>query len=184
VGLLRYLPLTSGLAAVALGFTSCAVGSGIPTFGGDAGKTNLSSEALKEFKEVLATSANPEWCKVVDSSTLTESMVYTTCYFYAAEERGLRKYKVVTCGYNSENEELGAGSNEYCEKPKDELVSNYIAGKSRRYFGNEELLPDEKDAEAQKDIATSLGFLFVLVGLILSALGFVLLVSLPSSKKS
>ena len=184
MGLLRYLPLASGLAALALGFTSCAVGSGIPTFGGDASKPNLSSEALKAFKEVLATSANPEWCKVVDSSTLTESMVYTTCYFYAAEERGLRKYKAVTCGYNSENEELGAESNEYCEMPRDELVSNYIAGKSRRYFGNEELLPAEKDAEAQKDIATSLGFLFVFGGFLLSAVGFLLLVCLPASKQS
>lgn len=184
MGFLRYLPLASGLSAVALGFTSCAVGSGIQTFGGDAGKAILSSEDLKGFQEVLATSANPEWCKVVDSSTFTESMVHTTCYFYASEERGSRKYKAVTCGYNSENEKLGFGSNEYCENPRDEWISNYDAGKFRRYFGDEELLPAEKDAAAQKDIATSLGFLFVLGGLFLSAVGFVFFVSFSSSKKS
>lgn len=96
MGLFRYFTLASGLVVLALGFTSCAVGLGIKTFGEDAEKASLSSEDLKGFQEILATSANPEWCKVVGSSTLNESVGYTICYFYSGDERGLRKYKAVT----------------------------------------------------------------------------------------
>ena len=182
MGLFRYLTVASGLVAVALGFTSCVVGSGIQTFGEDAKKASLSSEDLKGFQKILATSANPDWCKVVESSTFTESMVYTICFFYSGDERGLRKYKVLTCGYNSENKKYGWGANEYCEKPRDELVSDYEVGKSRRYFGSEELLPAEKDAAAQKDFATILGLFSIVGGFCLSAVGILIAVILPPSK--
>lgn len=74
------------------------------------------------------------------------------------------------------------GANEYCERPRDELVSDYEVGKSRRYFGSEELLPAEKDAAAQKNFAIWVSLFSFVGGFCLSAVGILIAVILPPSK--
>ena len=176
MGLMRLLPLALGLATVGLGFTSCGVSFGINIIGDDSTKSVLTPETLRRFQEVARTSEPPEWCKSNESSTLTESVQYTSCYFYQATKKGIREYQVITCGYNSENEKLGLGPNNNCEdEVKKEHITSFDAGKYRRYFGKEKLMPAEIQLADQKQFAETLGFFLILFGLVLSLTGVVFL---------
>jgi len=189
--LVKYLPLVLGVGCIPLGLFSCVASSNIkpmPTPPPNIEYPETASSAIKDWPEFiqrmrLPLSDRPEFCILTSNNTLTEVIEETYCYHYIKQVKGLRKYRVSSYGYNSENEKLGGYDNYSYKEPVYISLTEYKAGKYRRFFGDEELLPAEQEVQIIKVSATWLGLLMLISSLPLMLIGCIILLPTLKSKR-
>jgi len=128
--------LVGSVASLLLGLGSCTASFIIPD---PSPNTNGSvSNGMRRWNDINSTYKKfkrPDWCEELIGRG--DAIMDTTCYIPSYQTQGKQTYDIVWCTFRT--------GDPSCEYKKDgRSIDLNQAGKLKRFFGEEELLPEEK----------------------------------------